>query len=236
VVTVMRLLAALVLAAMSLAGCSSIERGSAAEQSAPAVRIDSAARVSRLLLVPPLVSRENCSGPMAEGGTNDPNIDASTIANWLADWKDYAVTIAPRSAESDQLVADLATWHQQLSRSEPLPDELRTRLHAWGDANGGLADSTALLLIRSHQRCMTATDLTLYFMIVGMPRFWTMMFERNTSVALYDANSGSLLWMAFFHTTPTGLPALQPQLMRELENLPSASVARPAPRNGESPR
>lgn len=226
-VTVMR--TALLMAVLSLAGCSTVERGSATEQPAPAVRIDSAARVSRLLLVPPLVSRENCTGWLAEGGTNDPGIDEGKIASWLADWKDYAVTTAPRSTDSDGLVADLAKWHQQLSRNEPLPDALRARLRSWADANGGLGESTALLLIRSHQRCLTTTDLTLYFMIVGMPRYWTLMFERNTSVALYDASSGTLLWMAFFSAMPTGEPALQARVLAELENMPAASVARPAP-------
>jgi hypothetical protein len=164
-----------------------------------------------------------------EGVPNDPTVDVGAIAAWLTDWKDYAVTTAARSADSDRLVADLASWHQQLDRDAPLPEALRAQLHAWGSANGGLAESTALLLIRSHQRCVTATDFTLYFMVVGMPRFWKILFERNTSIALYDAASGKLLWMAFFNATPTGEPALQQRLLAELENLPAASAGLPAP-------
>ena len=208
-----------------LAGCSTVERGTAAPSDAASpVTIGSAARLDQILLLVPVTSCSAC-GESSFMGSSDVSVDPTGIAGYLRDWKDYQVTLVPEDVETNALVTDLAAWHEHLEDSEPTPPPLRARLEALIEARAAhaAADTTAVLVIHSHIRFVSATDMTLYFMLVGMPSMFKKMFERNTSIALYDPRRGELLWASFFHAEPNQFQSLQQHILREMENLPAAA-------------
>jgi hypothetical protein len=214
-----------------LAACSTVERGTAAPSDADSpVTIESAARLGQMLLLVPVATCSAC-GESSFTGSPDVTVDPTAIAGYLRDWKDYEVALVPEDAETNALVTDLAAWHEHLEKSEPMPPPLQARLEALTRARAGhtAADTAGVLVIHSHIRLVSATDMTLYFMIVGMPNMFKKMFERNTSIALYDPRRGELLWASFFHAEPNQFQSLQQYILREMENLPAAARHADAP-------
>jgi hypothetical protein len=208
-----------------LAGCSTVERGTAAPSDAVSpVTIESAARLDQVLLLAPVTTCSAC-GESSFTGSPEVTVDPAALAGYLRDWKDYEVTLVPEDAGTNTLVTDLAAWHEHLQNSEPIPPPLQARLEALIRARAGhaAADTTGVLVIHSHIRYLSATDMTLYFMIVGMPNMFKKMFERNTSIALYDPRRGELLWASFFRAEPSLYQSLQQFILREMENLPAAA-------------
>jgi hypothetical protein len=219
------LIALLITACTLSAGCSTVERGAAAPSDAASpVTIESAARLDRVLLLAPVASCSAC-GKSSFMGASDVTVDPTAIEDYLRDWKDYDVTLVPEDAGTDTLVTDLAAWHEHQERSEPVPPPLQARLEALLRARTGPtgADTTGVLVIHSHVRFVSATDMTLNFMIVGMPNMYKKMFERNTSIALYDPRRGELLWASFFNAMPDQFRSLQQYILHEMENLPAAA-------------
>jgi hypothetical protein len=219
-------LAAMWIAACALlAACSTVERGSAAPSDAASpVTIGSAAGLDQILLLVPVTSCSAC-GESSFMGPSDMTVDPAGIAGYLRDWKDYQVALVPEDVETNALVTDLAAWHEHLEESEPTPPALRARLEALIEARAAhtAADTTGVLVIHSRIRLVSTTDMTLYFMLVGMPNVFKKMFERNTSIALYDPRRGELLWASFFRAEPNQFQSLQQFILREMENLPAAA-------------
>ena len=215
-----------------LAGCSTVEKGAAAPSDATSpITIESAARLNQVLLLVPVTTCSACGDSSFEGSP-DVTVDPTAIAGYLRDWKDYEVTLVPEDVETHILVTDLAAWHEHLEETEPMPPPLQARLEALIETRVGhaAADTTGVLVIHSHIRFVSATDMALTFMFVGMPNMYKKLFERNTSIALYEARRGELLWMTFFNAMPDARNSLQDGILKEMENLPAAARQLDPPR------
>lgn len=226
-----RLVVLAMAACLPLAACSTVERGTAAPSDAGSpVTIDSTSRISRLLLLAPVATCSGCDGSfMTEPA--DVTVRPVEIMDYVADWKDYEVSLVPKDDETDTLVKDLAAWHEHLQQNEPLPQALQARLEALGQARIGHAGQgrPGVLVVHSHVRYLTPADWALYFMIVGMPNQFKKLSERNTSVALYDPWRGRLLWEAFFNCSPMPSMPLHRCIMGQLEKMPAAARGSPPP-------
>ena len=215
-----------------LAGCSTVEQGAAAPSDATSpITIESAARLNQVLLLAPVATCSACGESSIAGGA-DMALDPQAIASYLRDWKDYEVTFVAKDSDTDNLVIDLATWHEHLQQSEPVPPPLQKRLAALTQARAGPAADgvSGVMIIHSHRRFLSATDVALNLMVVGMPNMYKKLFERNTSIALYEARRGELLWMTFFNAMPDAQYRLQDGILGEMENLPAAARQLDPPR------
>ncbi len=117
---------------------------------------------------------------------------------FLTDWKGYVVVEATQAAPSQdlqQLSAGLGQWQAKNPEMGRPPEELRARLQRLA----ARLNADGAIVLHGARECVTAGDVVLNLLVVGMPNFYGKLFGRNFSAGFYDAASGSLVWQRYMN-------------------------------------
>jgi hypothetical protein len=180
---------------ISLSGCSTTwETATPPEAKSYTVIQDqlsrSVGKLRRLLILPPVVRTQDCPSNPSDNELSE--ILYKGIERYLYDWKGYEVLCQSTKNEEDskQLVMRLGDW-QEGDIGDGFPSQT-DRINLIKLANEAQVDG--IVITHGYIYCLNAIDITLYFMIIGMPNWSKKLFGENLSTGIYDANSGRLTW------------------------------------------
>lgn len=150
----------------------------------------SVGKLRRLLILPAVVETKDC--PTNPSDNELSEILYKATERYLCDWKGYEVLFQNRKIEENlkQLVMRLGDW-QEGDVGDGFPSQT-DRLTLIKLANEVQVDG--IVIMHGKIYCLNAIDITLYFMIIGMPNWGRKLFDENLSAGIYDANSGRLTW------------------------------------------
>lgn len=184
-----------ILLIISLSGCSTTwETATPPEVKSYTVIQDQLSRnvgkLRRLLILPPVVRTQDCPANPTDEELSE--ILYKGIERYLYDWKGYEVFYQSTMNEEDSklIVMRLGGW-QEGDVGDGFPSQA-DRLTLIKLTNEAQADG--IVITYGNIYCLNAIDITLYFMIIGMPNWGRKLFGENLSAGIYDANSGRLTW------------------------------------------
>jgi hypothetical protein len=151
-----------------------------------------AGKLRRLLLLPAVVTSTDCP----EGTSDRERATALTeqTGPYLEDWKGYEVFLPGEDSRSDwrDAVDYLGSWQTgEIGEGRPPPNELLSTILKTASQD----NADGFIVIHGKLRCLNALDMTLYFMVVGMPHLFSKAFEENLSAGIYEAKEGRLIWL-----------------------------------------
>lgn len=163
----------------------------------------SVGKLRRLLILPAVVKSKDCPNSPSDNELSKALYE--NTGKYLSDWKGYEVLypIVKQDNEFDDLVVRLGTW-QENNVGDGIPPEI-DRETVIELAKKNTVDG--VLLLHGKLSCLNAVDVTLYFMIIGIPNWANKLFGENVSAGIYEANSGRLVWKhygSFLHPSAGG--------------------------------
>lgn len=150
----------------------------------------SVGKLRRLLILPAAVKTKDCPGNPSDNELSD--ILYKATGRYLCDWKGYEVLFQNTKSEENlkQFVTRLGEWQEgDVGDGFPSQTDCITLKKI---ANEAQVDG--IVIIHGKIYCLNVIDITLYFMIIGMPNWGRKLFDENLSAGIYEAKHGRLIW------------------------------------------